>query len=236
MRKGDPVLRRVALCGVVLAVGASVSAQRRIMPEPNQDAVKFQEKNFEQSLKMAVERGAQDVAEQARAIVPGVLLGFLSDVDVTGWWTPEDGYTFNVVIPGIGTTSALLFRMVQQQPDARAAVVPVNSSTGTSATSVATSDPMMKSPVAPFDPSKEYAERVRLALIDALVENSGALQFKPGQKVQIVAGPAPQAVPNPLEPDARKLILIVKGEDLMAYRQGHLKHDELMARIVERRF
>jgi hypothetical protein len=155
---------------------------------------------------------------------------------VSGWWTPDYGYTFNVVIPGIGVTSALLFREVQKQAGSQSGVMPVTGSRGTSATSAANPDAMIKSPVVPYDPDKEYAEKVRLALIEALVENSAALPLVPGQRLQIAAGPAPQVLPNPLDPDSRKLILTVKGEDLIAYRQGKLKREELLATIMERRF
>jgi len=74
------------------------------------------------------------------------------------------------------------------------------------------------------------------ALIDALVDNSGGLQIKPGQILQIVAGPGPEVIPNPLSPDSRKLILTVKGEDLIAFRQGQMKREDLLAKIQERRF
>jgi hypothetical protein len=52
----------------------------------------------------------------------------------------------------------------------------------------------------------------------------------------ISAGPAPQMVPNPLGPDSRKLILTVKGEDLIRFRKLELKRDELIALIKESRF
>src|SRR6185369_10563103 len=90
----------------------------------------------------------------------------------------------------------------------------------------ATPDPT-KSPVVAFNPTREYSDTTRQALIDALVDNSGGLQFKPGQVVQIVAGPTPATTPNPLQPDSRKLILTVKGEDLIAFRKGDLKREDL---------
>lgn len=130
----------------------------------------------------------------------------------------------------------MLFRRLQEQTGLQSGVVPVAGSTRTSAASVANADPVIKSPVVPYDPNKEYAEKVRLAFVDALVENSAALPLVPGQRLQIAAGPAAPVLPNPLDPDSRKLILTVKAEDLIAFRQGKMKRDELLAAILERRF
>jgi hypothetical protein len=226
---------------VSLALFVPVSAQQQVPPDPNQAAIKFQVKNFESTLRMAVTRGGQEVATHARQIVPGVELTWLSEVGVSGWWTSDFGYTFDVVIPDIGPSQAWLFRSIQQQPASPPPVKPVAGTAGSpprtsAATADAIPDRVIASSIVPFDPNKEFSDKVRQALIDALVDYTGALQFKPGQQLQISAGPGPEMVPNPLGPDSRKLILTVKGEDLIAYRQGRLKRDELLARVVESRF
>ena len=102
--------------------------------------------------------------------------------------------------------------------------------------SVPTPDATIKSSVVPWNPNKEYSDRTRQYLIDAIVDNSGGLQVKDGEKLQVIAGPEPLVVPNRLAEDSRKLILTVKAEDLLLYRQNKLSRDELLARIVERRF
>lgn len=152
------MLRRISICGVALALAAPVSAQQQTPQEPNQAAIKFQVRNFESTLKMAVVRGGTEVADKVRDIVPGVDLQFLTDVGVSGWWTADFGYTFDVVIPEIGATVAQLIRNIQQQ-SAAAPVRPVAGSAGSGrvagTASGAAPDRMINSPVAPFDPGVE---------------------------------------------------------------------------------
>jgi hypothetical protein len=226
-----------SIIATVLALGVSTSAQQLMPPDPAEGAIKFQVKNFESLLRNSVVLGGQQVVERARQIVPDVMLYFVSDPSVSGWYT-DTGYTFEVTVPDMAQAPLILLRKVQQTlPAPRPSpATPVANGDRTVATSIPNADTMTKSPVEPFDPSQFFSDSVRQSLIDAMVNNSGALQFKAGQTLQIVAGPGPSMVPNPLIPDSRKLIFTVKGEDLNAFHQGQMKREDLLAKIQERRF
>jgi hypothetical protein len=216
----------------------TVSAQQLLPPAPGEAAIKLQVQTFETVLRFAVMSAGSEIAKKARIVVPGIELQYVSDVEINGWWTPDFGYTFDVTIPEILPTSVFLFTSVQKLPATRGSqVVPTAGAGGVSATStVPTPDSMIKDPVVPFDPIAEYSNISRQALIDVIVDNSGGIQFKPSEKLQVVAGPGPQYVPNPLSTQSRKLILTVNGEDLLAFRKGELKREDLIAKIQERRF
>lgn len=228
---------RIAVSTVVVALVAPVSAQQMAPAPSNQEAIKFQVSNFELLLRNAVLRAGKEVADKAHDIVPDVQLDYTSDVGVSSWWTPDFGYEFDVTVPGILPTVAGLFVLLQMAPPAVRPVagnaVP-NGRTGVM--TVPRDDVMVKQPVVPFDPDKEYSDRTRQALVDAIVDNSGGLQLKDGEKLRVIASPEPLVVPNRLANDSRKLILTVKGEDLLLFRQNKLTREQLLDRIVERRF
>jgi hypothetical protein len=232
------MLTRIFIVGLCLTLVAPLSAQKLVDPDPSQASIKLQTKVFESVLRSVLDQSGQQVADKAREIVPDVLLAWMSQPSFNSWWTSEFGYVFDVTIPDIGSTSADYFRRAQQPP--MTVVVPTAPSAGgatrVAAASIPNPDPMPKNPIVPFDPIKFFSDTVRQALIDALIDNSGGLQIKSGQFVQIVAGPGPQVVPNPLNPDSRKLILTVKGEDLLAFRQGQMKREDLLPKIKEGRF
>jgi hypothetical protein len=52
----------------------------------------------------------------------------------------------------------------------------------------------------------------------------------------IVAGGMTGGPINPLSPDERKLVLRMKGADLIALRQGRITRDEAKQRILESRY
>jgi hypothetical protein len=228
---------RTFIVAAVLALGVSTSAQTLMPPDPAEAAIKFQVKNFESLLRNAIVLGAQQVVDRARQIVPDVTLWFVSDPSVSGWYT-DAGYTFEITVPEMAQPPLILVRRLQQTPPATrpSPTTPVANGERPTATNVPNPDPMINSSVVPFDPDRFYSDSVRQSLIDAMVNNSGGLQFKSGQTLQIVAGPGPQMVPNPLTPESRKLIFTVKGSDLIAFRQGLMQREDLLAKIQERRF
>jgi len=235
----------IASC-LVVGLAAPLGAQQAQAPAaaPLQAAQKFQVNSYESTLRTAVQGVGQQVADQARHIVSSIQLQYTSDLIVNGWYSDDFGYEFDVVVPDIMPTTASMFQLLQQQAAAAASaaagaggpVRAVSGSNGAGAATTAQSDPLIQSSVVPFMPLQEYSDRVRQALIDALVDNSGGLVFRPGERLRIVAGPGPEPVPNPLQPDSRRLILTIKGEDLAAFHHGDLSRDELMTRIKESHF
>jgi hypothetical protein len=253
---GKTVTARVVVAGLFVwgAVGA-VSTQQMTVEEPNRPAIKFQVKNFEGLLKNAVDLGGRQVAEKARQVYPQIALVRSSEPIIKGWAMPEVGFIFEVEVPDIlNYGSWMLAARATQQQSRVVPIVPVpvaQSSQGTApppgapptdkpvsaSSAVQAADPLKASPIVGFfDPVTEYRDRVRDALIEALLENSGGLPMKESDWLAVVATNTPMAQQNPLDPDPRKLTLQIRALDLMKYLRKEITKDDARGRIIETRF
>jgi hypothetical protein len=220
-------MSRTLLLAAVVGIAAPAWAQQ-VDPSPLQPEVRFQVQVFETNLFSAVQRGGQQLARRAREIQPDVSLQFTADPIVRGVITPE-GAWFDVQIPEIMDTGLALWRIMANRgiPPAMRPTEPgrVNAA----GTAVVTPDPT-------FEPDKEYTAFMRQALIDAMLDNALALPITTGQVLMITASGISGGPTNPLGPEERKLILRLKGEDLIALRQGRITREEARQRIMESRF
>ena len=142
---------------------------------------------------------------------------------------PDYGPVFDVQIPEILDTGLELFRILASRgipPGARPAEPGRVNAAGA----------LVTAPDPPFDPDKEYTKFMRLALIDAMLDNALALPIPEGQKLTIIAGGISGGPANPLGAEERKLILRLRSEDLLALRQGRITRDEARQRILESRY
>src|SRR5262245_61853041 len=103
------MLTRILNVGLCLTLSTPLLAQTRVQEAPNQAAVKAQVKNFESVLRNAVDLGGRKVGDKAREVEPSVRLYWVSDVGVSGWWTDDFGYTFDITVPDIAQSSIQLF-------------------------------------------------------------------------------------------------------------------------------
>jgi hypothetical protein len=131
---------------------------------------------------------------------------------------------------------------MREQPAERTVPVAGTPRPGVTATGVVQEDPQKGSPssatppVAEFDPRRAYGDFVRNTLVDAMIDNSGALQVRPGERLTIRAR-VPQLSLNPLSlNDERELLLSVLADDLLAFRQGQIDKAEIRRRIKEYRY
>jgi hypothetical protein len=225
-----------------LVFGGSVSAQQAVADDPDIARIRLQVKNFEMALRNAVEAGAQELGAAASKIIPGSSVSFFSDPVVRGWLIPNIGYDFMVEVPTILPITVAILRTVPAPADR---VVPVTPTSPVGVTRPAPpvpgkavsgdSAPPVAAPVA-FDPERVYADKVRDALIDALIDSSKSLLFKESDRLTVIAAPSPAPYANPLEPRRRSLILQIRGADLAAYHRQEITKDEVRRRIVESRF
>lgn len=218
-------------------LAAPVAAQQSVTI-PDAENLKYQVRSFEVQLRLAVERGGQNFQQRLNAVLPIPFdLVWASTPIVRGVPLPEQGFVFDVQIPDILQTPRVLSRGKSIAPPE--VTTPPG---GVKATSVEKDDPMTFSPVrrgptAPFDPDQEYANLVRAALIDAMLDNSAALPITPAERLTVVGSVFDGMMsPSPVIGDSRKLILSIKGEDLLALRQGKLNREAAKERIVDRRF
>lgn len=231
---------RVLACGLLLTLATPARAQQQTSTASTEadPARKNQVQLFENLLAASVVSGGQTAADQARKVVPGVLLT-LSDVPkVRGWWSPLIGYQYYVELPDLLPTQVLTWnqqRMLSQSGQGGQAT-PVNrgGSGGQGANAqnaVTTSDTV----VGAFDLSVAYTDAVYAALYNVILDNSFGLPIKDDELLQVVSAPAPNGT-NFLFPDRRKLILQIRGADLRALHEHRITRDEAKQKIVETRF
>lgn len=92
-------------------------------------------------------------------------------------------------------------------------------------------------PVLLVDPSEAYTQEVKAALIDAMIQYSGALRVGTDEWLTVAAKDNEPS--NPLtqgDPDVMTILLRIKGTDLTAYRAGRLTLEEAKARVEVHEF
>ena len=197
--------------------------------------LKRQTSIFEGVLLHAVQQGGQRLAQWAQQVEPRVVLAQASNPVVQAVPLPDSSLVFNVQVPEILQTSVMLFHQLQR-PGAQ----PVNRTTGrVSGAGVVPADAMAGrvEDADTLDPDRRYSNYVREALIEALLDGAAVLQLEQTQWVTVAASGVDVAVTNPLYRNpSRKLVLSLRGEDLLALRQQRITRDEARARILERRF
>lgn len=238
---------RIVLVGVLLAAAQPVATQQS-GPETN-PAVKDQVTRFEGLVKIAIRSAGDKLAREANSIEPRVILQFDTDPVVSGVIVPEVGPHFDVQIPAILPSGLAVLQAFYQfkKPD-RPEMQPVATAPGSKTTVGATGglpspDSMTASPVVPvFDPTRAYTNHVREALLEAILDYSHltALPLNAGERVTIVAKDMLDVMPVQTRQlgatTSRQLILTIKSEDLLAFRQGKITRDEAKQKIVDTRF
>jgi hypothetical protein len=230
------------VCSVV-AISASVAAQQQApgqAPEDPQLArLRAEVRNYEIALKQAADSAGQKLAVWAQQVVPDVLLTRAAENIVTGLPLPDGDLFFEVRMPEILPVSVEIFKnqqrtlrppLVRQGQPALPAQPVANSTDGKQS-----ADSLLRDP---GDPDAVYSQYTREALIDAILDNSTLLpSLREGQWLTVTATPMNVAVTNTLYSNpSRRLILSIKGQDLLDLRMGKLTRDAAKDKIVEKRF
>jgi len=234
--KEQIVSRRVLSLCVALLVAVPLGATAVDAPGSGATAPDVQVQTFEGILQNAVKHGAELLAQKVADAAPGVQIQLTSsDPEAKGFSmpTPEGGYFFVVIIPGV---RGIVSYLVQQNPrpgnarpfSPRAGTQPVGSQMTPNA------DPMTVSPTIadggptdPLDPNLEYSKAVANALIDAVIDNSGGLPLRETEWLTVAAidGVATPGVIN--NAFGHTLYISVKGSDLAQFRQQKISRDDL---------
>ena len=80
------------------------------------------------------------------------------------------------------------------------------------------------------DPSDVYTQEVRAALVDAMIENSGALVLDAGEWLTVAARDNAPTDPA-MSGEQMTLVLRIRGSDLSGYRAGRLTLEQARTRI-----
>jgi hypothetical protein len=236
-----PGLVTLGCAAAVLA--APVSAQQMMQPaSPSQQtALKNNVRTFEMALKTAVETAGMRLAQWASQQAP-VPMAFAQDPSVRSVALLDDSLVFHVDVAEIVPTSLALFGRYQQMPPAaRAGAARVGNTPPAGMVPPESAGPG-KAPGGEMaslnmTPDAYYTSLVRDALIDTMLDSSGVLPLKAGQTLTVACIPVDVAVTNSLNRNpSRQLILTIKGEDLVALREGKLSREDAKQRIIDRRF
>ncbi len=229
------------LFGVAVVAAVPVSGQgqqQRGRTDPEQLRMRNQIVIMEGALKQAVRSGAGDLIEQLKIIsfsAEGMLLG---DPEAQGFRLPSYGLVFFVRVPRMNSIVLLtLPRVVERQVAERQRLGQTPSQGQVQAQTVGTSiDAPAAPPVSPTmdadiqgkirDLPAEYRRAIVTALIDAMLDNGGALRIPQNEYLVVAARRA--APPDPLDPsdDVRTTTFSVKGETLEAYQQKRMTREE----------
>jgi len=236
---------------VLLAVPASAQ-QAGPTPTPN-DPARPQVQTFEMVLGRAIETAGQNFASRAVQMAPEISTLAMSFAPgeapvVSGVADHELGlYLFQVQVPGISMMTLQVMSLMLNRP--QPGTIPAGGqpvSGRVTADGVIAPDPMAPAP-APARPGPprdleseyrvEYVQLVKDALIDAILDNSGALPMSSSDMLLVVASGIDPVVPNALyRTPSRKLVLKAKASDLQDFRQGKISREEARQRIQATRF
>jgi len=131
----------------------------------------------------------------------------------------------------VGPAGALERASTQPGPTPAAQSLPVAAATTTTTQAPEPAQPPQLDATL-MDPSQAYTDEVKASLIDAMIENSGALVLEGNEWLTVAA--RDNAPSDPFMPggqDAMTLVIRIKGDDLNAFRAGRLTLEQVRARV-----
>jgi hypothetical protein len=243
---GRIVARKLTTAALMLMLAAPAWAQQ---PQQQDDEavrnrrLKDQMQVFEAVLTTAVRHGAEELARRVADRIPANLSLTVGDAQVKGLLVPSGGLLFLVLVPEVQASAQWL---IQQSRPTRSVPVPPGAVPSSptadtrdprvNAMGPVAADPMAPSPAAVSNPDREYAMAVRDALIDAMLDNSGALPIREDEWLTVAAidGVGSAGVVN--SPFDSTLYLSIKGSDLAQFRQGKISREDVRKLVTMRQF
>jgi len=224
------------VCAAV-AVAVPVGAQQVGPRSEPADPAKAQVQTFEMILRGAVDVGTRTFAQRAADMVPITFsvadMPVVNGVAVRGQAGTE--FVFHIQVPGLWPAIQVMNLMMNRYPQASARQQPVAQGGVQADGGLVVADPMGPPAVTESnrpDLEREYAVSIREALVDAVLDNSGALPLGANDTLLVFASAADASIPTSLYQSApRKLVMTVRAADLIAFRQGDVSRDAVKERI-----
>ncbi len=222
-----------------MAVPAAVGAQTTIRPSPEQRTRQDKISIMEGTLQAAVGVAARQVAQGVRSVDSNASLT-LGNPRAKGFPLEGHGVFFYVEIPTLDLsvmltmeqiTRSLQQRAEQQQPRA-----------DTQQVAELRREPAVEAPTAAESlaniaaEGQKYRATVRLALVDAMLDNSKNLELGPEEWLTIAARNSEYALSTNEILSLKTTILRVKGSDLADFLAGRLTKDEARQKVEVREF
>ena len=227
------------VAAILVGVSASAIAQQQAPagPPAQEEALKRNVQTYELVLKQAIFTAGTKVAEWARKIEPSVQLGFAAEPEVRGVPLLDNSLVFHVDVSemGMGISGQLWYEIAASKGLIGPRTGPGASRVGGTASSP---DSMKVGSPVNMMPGEYMTEQVRESLIEAVLDSATILQsIGAGQTLTVACNPVDKLERNPIYRNpSKKLVLQIKGEDLVALRENKISRAEAKQRIIERRF
>ena len=236
--RGHSMTSASLVAAVMVGITVPVIAQQQAPsgPPAQEEALKRNVQVFEMALRSAIIEAGVKVAQWAQKIDSSVRLEYVAPPEVRAVPLMDNSLVFHVDVAELGVTSALWtarqkFGPQPQTPQQGGAASRVG---GTAAAP----DSARVGTLPDMTPSQYMTEQVREALINAILDSATMLPLlSSGQTLTVACNPVDVLVTNQLYRNtSKKLVLQIKGEDLVALREGKLTREQAKERITERRF
>ena len=234
---------------MAMAAPAVAGAQTTILPTADQQRRIDKIFVMEGTLTSSVRLAAKQVSDEVRKINPSATL-FSGDARAKGFTLDGYGVFFFVEIPALDLSVMLTVETFEREAQKRldAQLSPRGESQRVSnarqdAPSAAlpssglpaSANEMLRS-VTDGDPGQKYRDAVKLALIDAMLDNSKNLALQPDEWLSVAARGSEAGLLTNEILQLRTVVLRVKGSDLADFLAGRLTQEEARLKVEVRQF
>jgi hypothetical protein len=185
-------------------------------------------KNMEGVLASAVRSAAQEIASEIQTPETGYFL-LSGSLTARGFILEDYGVFFHVEIPGVApslVSRSVLQSLQERFGGPRPPQAQVTGS-GTPAPAVADAAP---------NPDAVYVERVKNALMRAMIQYSKPLALRPDEWLTVAAGDGDEPMMPAVLSEKAIMVLRIRGRDIAEYLAERLSLDEVLKRVEVRKF
>jgi hypothetical protein len=213
---------------------AAVGAQTTVRISPEQQRRYDKISIMEGTLASSVSLAATQVAREVKSITPTAML-FTGQARAKGFTLDGYGAFFYVEIPALDLNVMLTLDSLERDAHRRLGS-PVGSRQESQSAPVPPDVKEALRTVAAEDPGRRYRDAVKLALIDAMLDNSKNLELGSEEFLTIAArGSEAGLLPNEIY-QLNTVVLRVKGSDLSDFLAGRLTKEEARQKVEVRQF
>jgi len=208
------------------APSAALAPQAPV-PLPLDDATVKQRraeiKNMEGVFTSAVRNAAQEIASQMQTPETGPFQ-LTGSLIARGFILDGYGVFFHVEIPGVQPTVISPVALEALRKGLPRLAQPETASTGSAA------------PAAPVNSDAVYVDRVKRALMRAMIQYSKPLGLRPDEWLTVAAGDGDEPFLPAVLTEQAVMVLRIRGRDIAEYLAERLTLDEVLQRVEVRRF
>jgi hypothetical protein len=208
------------------AASAAPPPQAPVLPPLDEATVKQRRaeiKNMEGVFTSAVRNAAQEIASQMQTPETGPFQ-LTGSLIARGFILDGYGVFFHVEIPGVQPTVISPVALELLRKGLPRLAQPETASSGSA------------SPAAPLNSDAVYVERVKSALMRAMIQYSKPLGLRPDEWLTVAAGDGDEPFLPAVLTEQAVMVLRIRGRDIAEYLAERLTLDEVLKRVEVRRF